>query len=409
MRGWRRVLAFVFGDRTLDTQRRELRAGASLVPIEPLVFDLLDFLIRNRDRVVSKDDLLAGVWRGRIVSDSAIAARINAARRAIGDSGEQQSWIRTIARKGFRFVGDVREEDDLRALTEGTEQPDNRVANRVSRSQEITFCRTKDGVNLAVACAGQGMPVVRPCRWFTHVEHEWHNPFRADLYHFLADHFRLIRYDGRCNGLSDWDVADVSFKALQQDLDTVVDALGLRSYALLGISQGSSLSIAHAVRYPERVSKMVLHGGYALGWSKRAPRKGLDVKTFLTLMREGWGDEHSAFQKMLCTGMLPNASTEMIHWLAELQHAASSPENTVRLRSTFDEIDVVDLLPKVSMPTLVLHCRHDNLVPFEEGRRIATLIPNARFVTLESQNHVPLPDEPAWQNFILEIEAFLSN
>jgi pimeloyl-ACP methyl ester carboxylesterase len=229
------------------------------------------------------------------------------------------------------------------------------------------------------------------------------------LYHFLADRFRLIRYDGRCNGLSDWDVADVSFEALQHDLDTVVDALGLRSYALLGISQGSSLSIAHAVRYPERVSKMVLHGGYALGWSKRAPRRGLDVKTFLTLMREGWGDEHSAFQKMLCTGMLPNASAEMIRWLAELQRAASSPENTVRLRGTFDEIDVIALLPEVSVPTLVMHCRHDNLVPFEEGRRIATLIPNAKFVSLESENHVPLPGEPAWQKFIAEMEAFLSN
>jgi DNA-binding winged helix-turn-helix (wHTH) protein/pimeloyl-ACP methyl ester carboxylesterase len=402
-------LRFLFGDMVLDAGRRELRTGSALIPIEPQVFDILDFLIRNRDRVVSKDDLLAGVWCGRIVSDSAIAARINAARRAVGDDGEKQRWIRTIARKGFRFVGDVREEEVLRTLTAQVEDTEHQPQNRVSRDQEITFCRTKDGVNLAVACAGQGMPLVRPCRWFTHVEHEWHNPFRADLYHFLADRFRLVRYDGRCNGLSDWDVADVSFKALQHDLDTVVDALGLRSYALLGISQGGSLSIAHAVRYPERVSKIVLHGGYALGWRKRAPRKGLDVKTFLTLMREGWGNEHSAFQKMLCTGMLPNASTEMIHWLAELQRAASSPENTVRLRGTFDEIDVIDLLPKVSAPTLVMHCRHDNLVPFEEGRRIATLIPNAKFVTLDSENHVPLPGEPAWQKFITEIEGFLSD
>ena len=113
--------------------------------------------------------------------------------------------------------------------------------------------------------------------------------------------------------------------------------------------------------------------------------------------------------KMLCTGMLPNASAEMIRWLAELQRAASSPENTVRLRGTFDEIDVIALLPEVSVPTLVMHCRHDNLVPFEEGRRIATLIPNAKFVSLESENHVPLPGEPAWQKFIAEMEAFLSN
>ena len=402
-------MTFLFGDMVLDAERRELRSGSELIPIEPQVFDILDFLIRNRDRVVSKDDLLTAIWGGRLVSDSAIAARINAARRAVGDSGEQQHWIRTIARKGFRFVGDVSEDVGSRSLTSGAKAPDQQAPNGISRDQEITFCRTKDGVDLAIASAGRGMPLVRPCRWFTHVEHEWHNPFRADLYHFLADRFRLIRYDGRCNGLSDWDVADVSFEALQHDLDTVVDALGLRSYALLGISQGSSLSIAHAVRYPERVSKMVLHGGYALGWSKRAPRRGLDVKTFLTLMREGWGDEHSAFQKMLCTGMLPNASAEMIRWLAELQRAASSPENTVRLRGTFDEIDVIDLLPEVSAPTLVMHCRHDNLVPFEEGRRIATLIPNAKFVSLESENHVPLPGEPAWQKFIAEMEAFLSN
>ena len=402
-------MTFLFGDMVLDSERRELRSGSALIPIEPQVFDILDFLIRNRDRVVSKDDLLTAIWGGRLVSDSAIAARINAARRALGDSGEQQHWIRTIARKGFRFVGDVSEDVGSRSLTSGAKAPDQQAPNGISRDQEITFCRTKDGVDLAVASAGQGMPLVRPCRWFTHVEHEWHNPFRADLYHFLADRFRLIRYDGRCNGLSDWDVADVSFEALQHDLDTVVDALGLRSYALLGISQGSSLSIAHAVRYPERVSKMVLHGGYALGWSKRAPRRGLDVKTFLTLMREGWGDEHSAFQKMLCTGMLPNASAEMIRWLAELQRVASSPENTVRLRGTFDEIDVIALLPEVSVPTLVMHCRHDNLVPFEEGRRIATLIPNAKFVSLESENHVPLPGEPAWQKFIAEMEAFLSN
>jgi len=402
---WGYLLVFVFGDMVLDVTRRELHAGSALIPIEPQVFDLLEFLIRNRERVVSKDDLVTSVWGGRIVSDSAIAARINAARRAIGDSGERQRWIRTVARKGFRFVGDVREEPGSAKASSAAEPAVPHL--HAARGQEITFCRTKDGVNLAVACAGQGMPLVRTSHWFTHVEHEWHNPFRGPLYHFLADRFRLIRYDGRCNGLSDWDVADVSFEALQDDLDTIVDALGLRSYVLLGISQGASMSIAHAVRHPERVTKIVLHGGYALGWNKRGPRKGLDVKTFLTLMREGWGDEHSAFQKMLCTGLLPNASAEQVRWLAELQRMASSPENTVRLRGTFDEIDVVNLLPKVSAPTLVMHCRHDNLIPFEEGRRIATSIPNAKFVVLESENHVPQRYEPAWPTFLEAIESFL--
>src|SRR6266511_4323791 len=201
----------------LDAARRELQSGSELVPIEPQVFDLLEFLIRNRDRVVSKDDLVASVWGRRVVSDSAIAARINAARRAVGDTGDQQRWIRTIPRKGFRFVGDIREEAESwvsssRAVPLGWD-----ATHRDSRGQEITFCRTKDGVNLAVACAGQGMPLVRTSHWFTHVEHEWHSPFRTALFHFLADRFRLIRYDGRCNGLSDWDVADVSFEALRHD------------------------------------------------------------------------------------------------------------------------------------------------------------------------------------------------
>jgi DNA-binding winged helix-turn-helix (wHTH) protein/pimeloyl-ACP methyl ester carboxylesterase len=399
-------LAFIFGDMIVDSARRELRSGPALIPIEPQVFDLLEFLIRHRDRVVSKDELVASIWSGRVVSDSAIAARINAVRRAIGDDGKRQRWIRTVSRKGFRFIGDVREVAGItisRSLTEAVRQ-----LPKAARGQEITFCRTRDGINLAVACAGEGTPLVRTSHWFTHVEHEWQNPFRAPLLHFLADRFRLIRYDGRCNGLSDWDVADVSFAALQNDLETVVDALKLRSYSLLGISQGASMSIAHAVRHPERVSRIVIHGGYALGWNKRAPRKGLDVKTFLTLMREGWGDEHSAFQSMLCTGYLPNASAEQVRCLAELQRMASSPENTVRLRGTFDEIDVVDLLPRVSAPTLVMHCRHDNLVPFEEGRRIATLIPNARFVALESENHVPQPFEPAWPAFLAAIETFMS-
>jgi pimeloyl-ACP methyl ester carboxylesterase len=243
----------------------------------------------------------------------------------------------------------------------------------------------------------------------THVQYDWQSPIRTPLLHFLADRYRLVRYDCRNNGLSDWDVEDVSFEALLQDLEAVVDALDLRSYALLGVSQGAPLSIAHAVRHPNRVLKMILHGGYALGHNKRGPRKGFDMKGYLNLMREGWGDEHSAFQKMLSTVYLPNAPAEHIKWMADLQRVASSPENTVRLRSTYDEIDVEDLLSKVAAPTLVMHCRYDNLVPFEEGRRLATLIPNARFVAIESENHVPQSYEPGWSRFTGEIEAFLSH
>jgi DNA-binding winged helix-turn-helix (wHTH) protein/pimeloyl-ACP methyl ester carboxylesterase len=398
-------VSFLFGDMILDAERRELRLGPTVIATEPQVLDLLEFLIRNRDRVVSRDDLLATVWNGRLVSDSAIGARINAARRAIGDNGEEQRWIRTIARKGFRFVGDVREGAKSEALISPAEEAERNV---LSSSQEVMFCRTKDGVNIAVASVGQGVPLIRTSHWMSHVEFDWQSPFRTPLLQFLGDRFRLIRYDCRNNGLSDWDVADVSFGALQYDLEAVVDALGLRSYPLLGISQGATISIAHAARYPQRVSKMIIHGGYALGHAKRGPRKGLDLRAFLTLMREGWGDEHSAFHKMLSVALLPNASAEQIKWMADLQRVASSPENAVKLRSVYDEVDLVDLLPKISVPTLVMHCRYDNAVPFDEGRRIATQIPNAKFVALESENHVPQPGEPAWPIFLEAIERFLS-
>jgi pimeloyl-ACP methyl ester carboxylesterase/DNA-binding winged helix-turn-helix (wHTH) protein len=400
-------LRFHFGDMVLDADRRELLSASKLIAVEPLAFDLLLFLVRHRDRVVSRDDLLAGVWGGRIVSDSAIGARINAARRAIGDDGERQRWIRTIPRKGFRFVGDACEEAPSQPPAESADAAIEPASVQASRRQEITFCRTPDGVNLAVASVGRGPTLVRPSHWMTHIEYDWQSPIRAPFLHFLADRFRFVRYDSRNNGLADWDVADVSFEALLQDLETVVDALGLRSYALLGMSQGAALSIAHAVRHPERVSKMVVCGGFALGHARRGTRKGVDVKNFLNLMREGWGDERSPFQKMLATAFMPNASAEQVGWLADLQRVASSPENTVRLRSVYDEIDVVDLLPAVSAPTLVMHCRYDKMIPIEEGRRIAASIPNAKFVVLESENHVPQPWEPAWSVFLEAIETFL--
>jgi DNA-binding winged helix-turn-helix (wHTH) protein/alpha-beta hydrolase superfamily lysophospholipase len=398
------ILAFHFADMVLDSERRELRSGSTLTPIEPQVFDILEFLIRNRDRVVSRDDLLASVWGGRIVSDSAIAARINAARRAIGDSGEQQCWIRTVARKGFRFVGDVREDAGSGPLSSSAEA----AAQQVPSGQEITFCRTKDGVNLAVASVGHGMPLVSTPTWATHLEYDWESPTRARLWHSLADRFRLIRYDGRGFGLSDRDVANISFATFERDLETVVDALHLRRYALLAISQGAATAIAHAVRNPDRVSKMVLHGGFALGRKKRASAKEAQMaKAWIAIMRQGWGDDNSALLRIFSSVWLPGASTEQIRWYANMLRISTSVENAIRNRNAGDEIDVVDLLPKVSVPTLVLHCRHDNSVPFDEGRRVATSIPNAKFVSLESENHVPLPDEPAWSKFLEAIENFL--
>ena len=384
----------------LDPDRRELRCKGTLVSVEPQVFDLLVFLIRNRDRVVSKDDLIAAVWDGRIVSESTLASRINAARRAIGDSGEQQRFIRTAARKGIRFVGSVREGEVPSELPAPVPAP--------ALKQEVTFCRTADGIHLALAAVGTGPPLIKVANWLTHIEYDWESPIWAPLLHQLATHSRLIRYDGRGNGLADREVADISFAAFVRDLETVVDAVGVKRSAFLGISQGAAVAIAHAVRHPERVSKLILFGGYAQGRNKRGSAADAEMaQAFLAIMRHGWGDEHSAFMKAFSSVFFPNGSPQQIKWLVNLQRVTTSAANAVRIRTACDDIDVVDLLPKVQVPTLVLHCRHDDVAPLEQGRLIASSIPHARFVTLESDNHIVLADEPAWPKLVDEIEAFL--
>jgi pimeloyl-ACP methyl ester carboxylesterase/DNA-binding winged helix-turn-helix (wHTH) protein len=386
-----------FGAFALDLQRCLLLRGTEEIQLRPKSFDLLRHLAENPGRLLSKDELMKAVWPNLFVTDDSLVKCVTDIRHALGD--DAQRIIRTMPRRGYMFVGEVT-----------TNDTDGQVDAATSRNQDVTFCRTRDGVNLAVACVGEGRPLVRATTWITNIEYEWQTPLRTPLLRFLADRFRLIRYDGRGGGLSDRNVADISFATFEEDLDTIVDALHLHSYALLGMSQGAATAIAHAVRYPERVTKMVIYGGYALGRNRRGSAKEREMaQAYLTLMGHGWGDEHSAFLRSFSSMYLPGASTEQIKWYAELQRMATSAENAVRLRAACDEIDVMDLLPKISVPTLVLHARHDNVVPFEEGRRIAASIPEAKFVSLESENHVLLSDEPAWPKFIHEIEAFLSD
>jgi pimeloyl-ACP methyl ester carboxylesterase/DNA-binding winged helix-turn-helix (wHTH) protein len=392
-------LLFFFEDKVLDPNRRELRCKGGLVAVEPQVFDLIVYLIRNRDRVVSKDDLIAGVWDGRIVSDSTLASRINAARRALDDNGDAQRLIRTAARKGVRFVGAVREG-----------QVPSELSAPAVRNQEVTFCRTGEGINLALATVGVGVPLIKVANWLTHIEYDWESPIWSPLLQHLAERCRLVRYDGRGNGLADRDVADISFDAFVRDLEAVVEATGVDRAAILGISQGAAVAIAYAVLHPERVSKLILYGGYAQGRNKRGSAAEAEMAAaFLAILRHGWGDERSAFMKAFSSVFFPNGSAQQIKWLVDLQRITTSPENAARIRNACDDIDVVDLLPKVQAPTLVIHCRHDNVAPVEQGRLMARSIPHAKFVTLDSDNHVVLAGEPAWPRLVGEIDAFLND
>jgi pimeloyl-ACP methyl ester carboxylesterase len=275
--------------------------------------------------------------------------------------------------------------------------------------QEIHFCQTRDGVQLAYARTGKGPHIVKTGNWMTHLEFDFESPIWAHLYRELSRDHTLIRYDARGNGLSDRDVPDVSFDHFVDDLESIVDAAGIDRFVLLGISQGCSVSIAYAVRHPERVSRLVLFGGYAVGWKKRArtPAEKEAGEAMLTLMRLGWGQENPAFRQLFTSQFIPGGTKEQADWFNELQRISTSSEDAARNLIAAGETDVTALLAKVSVPTLVMHSRHDARVPFEAGRRMAAAIPGARFVPLESRNHLILEDEPAFRRFVDEITSFV--
>ena len=275
--------------------------------------------------------------------------------------------------------------------------------------QQIRFCKTADGVRLAYATVGTGPPLVKAANWLSHVEYDWRTPVWRPLFERLAKHRRFLRYDERGCGLSDWDVDSFSLDAWVRDLETVVDAAGLKRFPLLGISQGGPIAIAYAVRHPERVSRIILHGSYACGPMMRNPtREQIEERRLLIdVVRLGWGRETPAFRQVFTTMFIPDGTAEQLRWFNDLQRASTSPSNAARMLEAFSTLDVRDIAPTLNIPVLVLHSRGDLRVPFEEGRRLAALIPDARFVPLESRNHLLLEAEPEFGHFVSEVEAFL--
>jgi pimeloyl-ACP methyl ester carboxylesterase/DNA-binding CsgD family transcriptional regulator len=267
--------------------------------------------------------------------------------------------------------------------------------------QKIRYLRTPDGVQLAWAEAGTGPVLVKAANWLTHLEYDWESPVWRHWLHFLADRFRLVRYDERGCGMTDWEVGDLSIERWGEDLETVVDLASPDApVALLGISQGAAACLDFAVRRPDRVSHLVLYGGYARGAARRDdPASGRLYAAIIEIARLGWGTDNPAFRQVFTSRFIPGGTDEQIGWFNELCRKTTSPAIAAELFETRAHVDVDALLPQVRTPTLVLHARHDEVVPFSEGRRLAAGIPNAQFVELDSRNHVLLQNEPAWDRF----------
>lgn len=275
--------------------------------------------------------------------------------------------------------------------------------------QQIHFCTTQDGVRIAYATVGQGPPFVKAANWLSHLEFDWESPVWRHWLAALSRHHSLVRYDERGCGLSDWDVETLSVEAFVQDLEAVVDEAGLERFPLLGISQGGPIAMTYAVRHPEKVSHLILYGTYAAGrFNRNYSAEQMDTgRAILQLIEIGWGKNNPAFRQFFTSLFMPEATTEQMHWFNDLQRVSTSPEMARRLENTFFNIDVRDLASQIRVPTLILHSRDDAAVPFEEGRQLAAAIPGARFIPLESNNHILLEEEPAWQRFVQELYSFV--
>ncbi len=276
-------------------------------------------------------------------------------------------------------------------------------------TQRIRYVRTGDGVQLAWAEAGTGPVLIKASNWLTHLEYEWESPVWRHWIRFFSDHFRFVRHDERGCGMTDWNVCDISFERRVEDLEAVVAAADPREpFALLGISQGAATCVAYAVRHPERVSRLVLYGGYARGVFRRGdPDKERLYRAIIEMARLGWGKDNPAFRQIFTSRFIPGATEEQISWFNDLCRKTTSPEIAARLLESRGRIEVMALLGKVRTPALVLHSREDDVAPIAEGHILAAGIPGAQFIELDSKNHILLESEPAWERFCDEVLEFI--
>jgi DNA-binding winged helix-turn-helix (wHTH) protein/pimeloyl-ACP methyl ester carboxylesterase len=399
---------YEFGPFQLDAPERRLLRDGVQVPLRLKAFETLRMLVENAGHLVTKEALLRQVWPDTVVEENNLNANISILRKTLAGHAHGLSYIETVPRIGYRFVAEVKNVEQAAPVALPSVMSASARSERPVRPQLIGFCTAADGVRVAYATAGGGPPLVKAANWLNHLEFEWESPVWRHWVEELVQHHRLIRYDERGCGLSDWEVKDLSFDAWVRDLETVVSTLALDRFPLLGISQGAAIAIAYAVKHPEKVSHLVLYGGYARGWAKRGSQEEIQSKHALnTLIRLGWGRDHPAFRQMWTTLYIPEGTLEQMQWFNDLQRISASPENAVRFSRAFGDIEVVDLLSGVQAPTIVFHCDQDVAVPFEEGRLIAAGIAGARFVPLSSRNHLLLSGEPAWRIFLQELGAFL--
>lgn len=305
------------------------------------------------------------------------------------DCAEYQAWL-------------VSERESLLARED---KPNSRIISLDTpasmANQEIKFCRSVDDVLLAYATSGSGPPIVKAANWLTHLEFDWTSPIDGGQIQYLSEHHTLLRYDGRGNGLSDWDIKTLSFEQMVSDLESVVASAGLTRFPLIGLSQGAAVAIEFAARHPEKVSHLVLHGGFASGWKIAASDAvRTEREAIQALLTSQWGADNPSFRHLISTHFIPGATEIEIAWFSDFQRKTTSAENVNKFMEVFGWIDVRERLSNVSAPTLVMHSRGDQIVDLDSARELVAGIPNATFRSLDSDNHSLIDGEAASVEFL---------
>jgi len=333
------------------------------------------------------------------------------------DGGQRAEKITGKLDLAYRELGrqnlkNIAKPVEVYAINLDAASPGSRFLATANLKQEIRFCKAPDGVRLAYATVGAGPPMLKSAHWLGHLEYDWELPIFQHFLLGLAKDHTLIRYDARGNGLSDWDVNEISLDAWVRDMETVADAAGLSRFPLLGFSQGCPVSIAYAAQHPERVSHLILYGGFATGTNKRSSLTSADRESFAatkTLVKKNWGADNPAFRQIFTSFAMPGATKDQADGFNELQRLSASPECAVRYLEAVADLDVRELLSQVKAPTLVIHVRDDPMVKSDLGRELAAGIPGARFVVLPGKNHVLLEQDPGLPRFFEELKDFLKN
>jgi pimeloyl-ACP methyl ester carboxylesterase/DNA-binding winged helix-turn-helix (wHTH) protein len=387
-----------FANCAIDCDRYEFLRAGQRVDVQPKVWAFVRLLAENAHRVLPKDEILARLWPDAVVAEGSLQRLASLARQALGD----EALLRTIRGVGYQLAAEVQVEAPEPAPAAPSAAPP-------PSSQEICFCRTVDGVNVAWASIGSGPALVRALGWFSNLEYEWAWPHARRFWETLGEGRRLIRYDGRGMGLSD-PCSHFSPELRLRDLEAVVDASGERRIDLVGLSEGCATAMSFAVRHPARVRRLVLYGPPGFLFLGRSPELTNLGRVMRELMRAAWGSGGSSvFGRMLAELFVGLYASAEICELFDRMQRASTDRDTALAYFEAMASDGRDIARKITTPTLIVHRREDAIAPFESAKVAASLISNARFVPLAGDNHWPMADDPSAPAMIRSIRAFLDD